>query len=94
MKAEKVTERVMEIFDCAEKEITVRKSSKKKVVIEIKQMYEFVPCGFKQLKGLSELFGTDDINVDSDHFNGCETCDYGSSYEHTFYITNATVGVE
>jgi hypothetical protein len=59
----------------------------------VKKMYEFVPMNFKVLKGLGELFGTDQIDVDNWSRSGCQTCDYGSSYEVKFQIYNATKNV-
>jgi hypothetical protein len=50
---------------------------------------------FSKLKSLSELFGTDEIDVD-DYCNsgGCDTCDYGSDFGHTIQIYNPTLNVE
>jgi hypothetical protein len=52
----------------------------------ISQMYEYVACRFEHLKAVSELCGTDHINLDKEHSDGCESCDYGSSYQLDLYI--------
>lgn len=56
--------------------------------IELSQMYEYleVQINYETLKKVSEFFETENINVDQDFSSGCETCDYGSKYTHTFYI--------
>lgn len=56
------------------------------VRIRADRMYEYVDVSFAALKELSDLFGTDKIDTDQDSSGGCETCDYGSSYEVTFII--------
>ena len=43
------------------------------------------------LCALSELFKTKKIDVDDWANGGCETCDYGSSYGHSFQIYEAGV---
>jgi hypothetical protein len=43
---------------------------------------------------LSELFGTDNIDVDDYAYGGCDTCDYGSNYGHEIAIREATKNVE
>lgn len=42
--------------------------------------YSAPPLNFSHLKKLSDIFGTDDINVNNDGYSGCETCDWGSNY--------------
>lgn len=54
------------------------------------QMYESPGLNFTHLKKLSELFGTDNIDVDNYGYGGCETCDFGSDYGHTIQIRNIT----
>jgi len=54
------------------------------VTVEVTRMYEYVPFDFKKLKELSEVFGTEEFNVDGWHAHGCETCDWGSKYTKTF----------
>lgn len=49
-------------------------------------MYQFVPVDFKYLVKIGEFFNTDKINLTKEANEGCETCNYGSSYEITFYI--------
>ena len=57
------------------------------VEVTVRQTYEFVPLAFKHLKALSEIFGTENFTVNQSSSSECETCDYGSSYEHTFTYT-------
>lgn len=50
-------------------------------------MYEYVRVDFEDLERLSEIFDTRKINLRERSFEaGCETCDYGSSYEVHFTI--------
>ena len=50
--------------------------------IQITRMYSYVVIQFKTLDALAKLFKTDQINLsDGGHSSGCETCNYGSSYE-------------
>ena len=53
-------------------------------------MYESPNLGFASLKALSDLFGTEDIDVDEYRWLGCETCDYGSNYGHDIDVINPT----
>lgn len=58
-----------------------------KIKVTVSQMYEYVPVDFSVLKRIGEFFETDKVNgSEGDFYNGCETCDYGSSYEVTFVI--------
>lgn len=61
-------------------------SSEPQIRIKVEKMYSYVTCNFSHLKRLSELFGTEKIDVDDWSVSGCETCDYGSSYVRTFQI--------
>lgn len=61
-------------------------SSEPKIRIMVEQMYSYVSCNFSHLKRLSELFGTEKIDVDDWSMGGCDSCDYGSSYVRTFQI--------
>lgn len=58
--------------------------------IKVSQMYEYVDASFVILKRMSDLFGTEDIDIDEDYSEGCETCDYGSSYSKIFIVYNIT----
>jgi hypothetical protein len=49
--------------------------------ITIAQMYEYVPVNFDMLYRLSDFFETRKINDTRYSSRGCDTCDYGSSYE-------------
>jgi hypothetical protein len=53
-------------------------------------MYEAPGLGFSNLKMLSELFGTDSVDVDNYGEGGCESCDWGSSYGNTIQIRKIT----
>lgn len=57
----------------------------------VTQMYSYVVCNLAELKALSELCGTDHINLDKDRFGGCETCDYGSRYEIDIFIKGVKI---
>ena len=52
----------------------------------LKQMYKYVELDFAKLKAVSDFFGTLNVLTDMDSYGGCETCDYGSSYEVTFKV--------
>ena len=51
----------------------------------VSKMYEYVDIQFKTMMKLREIFNGE-FNIDSEQFNGCETCDYGSRYIKTFYF--------
>lgn len=57
-----------------------------KLEVCVESMYEYVPVDFKYLLKVGEFFKTDKINLHKDSWTGCETCDYGSSYQLTYYI--------
>lgn len=76
-------EGVCEIFGG---EVNVITNNPEAITVEVSQMYEYVDCGLKELLALSEVVGSLNININSRYLSGCETCDYGSSYEQTFYI--------
>ena len=54
--------------------------------IEYSGMYSAPELNFTHLKALSELFGTDKIDVNHFAYSGCDTCDYGSSYGNTIQV--------
>ena len=56
------------------------------VEVRIEQMYEYVTITFGHLLKISEFFGTQQIGDTRYHSDGCDTCDYGSSYEITLRI--------
>lgn len=58
-----------------------------RVDIKLDMMYESPRLNLQLLMELAEFFGTKNIN-DDDRFsyNGCETCDYGSSYGFTLTV--------
>lgn len=62
--------------------------------IEYGLMYEAPVLNLTHLFKLSEIFGTQKIDVDHYSKGGCETCDYGSDYGHTIQIYDATKNVE
>jgi hypothetical protein len=53
-------------------------------------MYESPVINFARLKALSDLFGTEAIDVDDYANAGCETCDWGSDYGHTIQVYEPT----
>jgi hypothetical protein len=58
-----------------------------RVEITLNCMYAAPSPTLAVLRQLAEFFGTENIN-DDDHFanEGCETCDYGSSYGYTLTV--------
>jgi|SRR3972149_193178 len=89
------------IIDGFQIEISYKEElNKKKVVaseveIIISKMYDFVDFNFVFLKELSELFGTQKINVgDKESFKGCDTCDYGSCYKIKFTIIEPQILID
>ena len=64
------------------------------LVIKWGAMYEAPRLSFGKLKALSELFGTDKIDVDDYANSGCESCDFGSNYGHEVTIEEATKEVD
>ena len=68
-------------------DLSVEVSRNKNVIeVEVRMMYKYVPVDFKILKHIGDFFETDKINLKKAGYEGCETCDYGSSYIVTFYI--------
>lgn len=67
-------------YDRANLKIKIaRKGSE--IFVNVTKMYESPGCGFPELKKLAEFFETDNIDkYDDISEQGCETCDYGSSY--------------
>ena len=70
--------------------LDIERPTKDSLTIEIKQMYEYVDCSFGRLKKLSELFGTDNIDMNNWASKGCDTCDFGSSYTVNLDIKDIT----
>ena len=64
------------------------------IEIAVRQMYDPVEINFDKLKKLSDIFGTDKIDVDDYAAGGCETCDYGSSYGHDIQVIAPTLCTE
>ena len=58
------------------------------IEIDCSSMYGAPKITLEMLTKLAEYFGTTKIDVDNSTINeqGCETCDYGSSYGHTIQI--------
>lgn len=50
------------------------------VLIRITRMYEYVDLTFSMLKSLSDRLGCEEINESRSSSDGCETCNYGSTY--------------
>jgi hypothetical protein len=85
-----ITAKMAKIFDdesgWGKADIEVEKNDKDEVVIVIKRMYEYVTMNLSHLTKVAKLFGTENINDDRYAYGGCETCDYGSSYEIRLHI--------
>jgi hypothetical protein len=58
-----------------------------KVVVRVHRMYEYVPVNASHLFSLANIFGTQNIEMDQYSSPGCDTCDWGSSFEVTFRVT-------
>lgn len=54
-------------------------------------MYSSPQLSFAKLVKLSELFGTQKIDVDDYAVAGCESCDFGSDYGHSIQIYEPTL---
>jgi len=63
-------------------------STGKKIHIKVSQMYEYVEVSLSILKEISKKMKCEEIDLESYQSDGCETCDYGSSYELTFICWN------
>jgi hypothetical protein len=68
-------------------EVEVVERNKNGVKMRVSSQYNPPDLAFEQLMRLADFFGTKAIN-DDDRFGieGCETCDYGSSYGFTLTI--------
>lgn len=64
------------------------------IEIEYGAMYERPQLDFAKLVRLSEIFGTQKIDVDDYSNYGCESCDYGSDYGHTIQIYEPTKNIQ
>lgn len=63
--------------------------------LTVSQMYEYVPCGMKQILSLCRIFESEDVLSDGQyHRDGCETCDYGSSYTVEFIVKDVPLSPE
>lgn len=56
-------------------------------------MYKAPPLTIAALKRLSELFNTDNIDVNNYAMGGCDTCDWGSEYGHTIQVRGVSADV-
>ena len=81
-----VLEFVCELFP--DSECSAEKSTQGVWTIEAKRMYEYPEFGAELLFKLCEFFDTMNINDSRYAMGGCETCDYGSSYELTLYVAD------
>lgn len=84
--AETIRKELIKIFDLKSElgkfsdeklNITVEKDL---VHVTIKRVYSHVDYGVDEILALVEFFGTRNIKDDRYSVDGCETCDYGSSY--------------
>lgn len=65
-----------------------------KCTIHLEKMYEGISeyTSFKDLTWISNLLGTDEINLENKYFaSGCESCDYGSCDEINIVCFNIKV---
>lgn len=86
------SEEIRKIFDPSKYSdftVNISEDDDGAVCLKVSQMYSYVSCGIDQILGLCKLFETEDVSVGEQyHFNGCETCDYGSSYIVIFMVKN------
>ena len=54
------------------------------MLVEVSQMYEYLPMHFGIMRKLAEVFGTEEYTVNNWSMSGCETCDWSSKYAHEF----------
>lgn len=91
MNREELTTKITEYFiDQAENKskdyhssfkVSVSWSEENKCIIHLSQQYEGIGslCDFARLSWLSELLGTEKIDLENQYYqSGCETCDWGS----------------
>lgn len=62
------------------------------VSVHISKSYSYLPLGLKELIALANIFGTDRFTVNSYSTGGCPTCDFGSTYDHTFDFQKSDIG--
>ena len=60
--------------------------------VTVKAMYEYVPLTLDILLKLAKVFGTDKFRQSQYHSGGCDTCNFGSSYEVTFSFDKKDIG--
>lgn len=93
MTHEELKDKVAQVFREAEPSYVIQTDFKVEVeedtqgeimTVHAFQMYDYLPLSFSILQKLSEIFGTTDFGVSQYERSGCETCDYGSCYSHTF----------
>lgn len=98
MKSEDLAQALINLLDSAGGEnidkIEFRITNRGGFEIEYGAEYMAPELNFEILMGLSEMFGTKEIDVDDYSISGCETCDWGSDYGHTIQIYNPTKLVE
>lgn len=60
------------------------------VKICAQDMYGFVPLTYEMMRAASEALGTAAISEERYVEGGCDTCDYGSTYEWTLICKEVT----
>src|SRR5271167_2225068 len=69
-------------------EFKVNKYSDKEIHITVSQMYHAPGLSFERICRLAKFFDTLMVETDSEFaFDGCESCNYGSSYGYDIHIT-------
>ena len=65
---------------------------KQNIELVAEAMYDHpIEVSFGLLKNLSNLFRTDHLDVDDWSQSGCESCDWGSNYGHSFQLRQCGV---
>lgn len=85
MTEEKIEQLKKDVESAFEKECEVSVTeSGDYIYVRASAMFEHLPLNYRTLKELAVAFRTDNFDVNHYHVDGCETCDFGSSYTHEF----------
>lgn len=92
---EEIVEKVTEIvtsnpdnYDWRETEIKVHRFNDEYIELSIAQMYERPQLRFEDINKLAKFFDTMNIETGSEFGSGgCESCDWGSEYGFTLYVS-------
>lgn len=92
--AKQIEDKVIEIFDLHDQQKRDRSFKvrvdigKQEINIDISKMYDYINLSFQHLVKLSKFLGCKEISDTRSHSDGCETCDYGSTYTVELHCWN------